>query len=85
MTLLFGSVKSPKHCKASGEPLLPNAEGMAQDWGFAQHARWAKKSGASQAPAAEPVKKKRGLSPEGRARIVAALKARWAKKRVGMK
>jgi hypothetical protein len=28
--------------------------------------------------AAKPVKKKRNLSPEGRARIAAATKARWA-------
>jgi len=31
--------------------------------------------------AAEPVKKKRNLSPEGRARLVAATKARWAKQK----
>jgi hypothetical protein len=52
----------------------------------AQHARWARKNGASAAPVAAPVKasaskpakRKGGLSPEGRARIVAALKARHA-------
>ena len=32
-----------------------------------------------EAAAAEPVKKKRSLSPEGRARIAAGVKARWAK------
>jgi hypothetical protein len=31
--------------------------------------------------AAKPGKKKRNLSPEGRARIVAAVKARWAKQK----
>lgn len=50
-----------------------------------QQARWAKVKGPSSAAAAEPVatsrKKKRKLSPEGRARIVAALKARHAAKR----
>ncbi len=47
----------------------------------AQKARWAKKVGATPA-AAEPVakaRKKRTMSPEGRARIAAAQKARWAK------
>jgi hypothetical protein len=39
----------------------------------AQNARWARKNGTS-----KPVKKKGGLSLEGRARIVAALKARHA-------
>ncbi len=64
-----------------------------------QQARWAKKnvtildvispldtlSKAQKAKAAKPAKKaKRKLSPEGRARIVAALKKRWAaKKRAG--
>ena len=47
-----------------------------------QQARWAKIKGtkvpaAAKAPA--PVKKKGGMSAEGRARIVAAQKARWAK------
>lgn len=59
----------------------------------AQRARWAKK-GPSAAPttaeaartaegkpAAAPKKKKSKLSPEGRAKIVAALKARWAAKK----
>jgi hypothetical protein len=32
-----------------------------------------------------PGKKKRNLSPEGRARIVAAAKARWAKRRKATK
>ena len=35
------------------------------------------------APAGKPPKKKRTLSPEARARIVAAQKARWAKAKVG--
>jgi hypothetical protein len=43
----------------------------------AQRARWAKTNGAS-TPVAKPGKKKGGLTPEGRARIVAALKARHA-------
>ena len=61
----------------------------------AQRARWAKSKGsiidvvspldtlnkASKGKAAKPAKKKRKLSPEGRARIVAALKARWAAKK----
>ena len=34
---------------------------------------------ASPAPVVEPVKKKRGMSAAGRARIAAAQKARWAK------
>lgn len=50
-----------------------------------QQARWAKVKGpttaTSEAPAAKSRKKKRKLSPEGRARIVAALKARHAAKR----
>ncbi len=60
-----------------------------------QQARWAKKdvtildvlspldtlSKAPKAKAAKPAKKKGKLSPEGRARIVAALKARWAAKK----
>ena len=33
---------------------------------------------AAEAAADKPVKKKRNLSPEGRARIAAAAKARWA-------
>ena len=37
------------------------------------------------APAAAPVKKKRVMSPEARARIVAAQKARWAKVRANKK
>lgn len=47
-----------------------------------QQARWANKKGSSvasdKAPASTAKKKKRKLSPEGRARIVAALKARHA-------
>lgn len=35
-------------------------------------------AGAVKAVAAKPAKKKRTLSPEGRARIAAAAKARWA-------
>ena len=35
-------------------------------------------SPAVKAVAAKPVKKKRNLSPEGRARMAAAAKARWA-------
>ncbi|MGD0520939.1 MAG: hypothetical protein ABSA48_06760 [Terracidiphilus sp.] len=40
---------------------------------------------AVKAVTAKPVKKKRKLSPEGRARIVAAAKARWAKARAANK
>ena len=47
----------------------------------AQHARWARNN--PSAPAKAP-KKKGGLSPEGRARIVAALKARHAARRKAM-
>jgi len=60
---------------ASGKRFV-SAESRAK-MAAAQRARWARKNGAS-APAAKPVKKKGGLSPEGRARIVAALKARHA-------
>jgi hypothetical protein len=60
---------------ASGKRFV-SAEARAK-MAAAQRARWARKNGAS-APAAKPVKKKGGLSPEGRARIVAALKARHA-------
>lgn len=35
--------------------------------------------------AAKPVKKKRNLSPEGRAKIAAAVKARWAKAKAAAK
>jgi hypothetical protein len=38
----------------------------------------AKTAGVAKAAADKPVKKKRKLSPEGRARIAAAVKARWA-------
>ena len=44
----------------------------------AAKARWAKIKGAPAAPAAKSLKKKGGISPEGRARIAAAQKARWA-------
>lgn len=64
-------VKSP-----SGKRFV-SAESRAK-MAAAQHARWARKNGASAAPVAKPAKKKGGLSPEGRARIVAALKARHA-------
>ena len=53
----------------------------------AAKSRWAKKAGASTEVApVKPVikgakKKKRTMSPEGRARIAAAQKARWAKAR----
>ena len=44
-----------------------------------QQARWAKLKAPVAAKAPAPVKKKGGMSAEGRARIVAAQKARWAK------
>lgn len=53
----------------------------------AQQARWAKKSGASIEneptslkinPAKPTQRKKKGLTPEGRARLAASMKARWA-------
>jgi len=50
----------------------------------AQKARWAKKKGASVAPAAPVAKtprKKRTMSPEARAKIAAAQRARWAKQK----
>jgi hypothetical protein len=40
---------------------------------------------ATKTPAAKPVKKKRKMSAAGRARIVAAQKARWAKVKAGKK
>jgi hypothetical protein len=39
----------------------------------------------SAAPAPAAAKKKRGMTPEGRARLVAALKRRWAAKKKGAK
>jgi len=52
-----------------------------------QQARWTKIKGTSApAPVVKPAvtaKKKGGISPEGRARIVAAQKARWAAKKAG--
>jgi len=46
----------------------------------AQQARWAKKNDAAAAVETEvKTRKKRIMSPEGRARIAAAQKARWAK------
>jgi molybdopterin-guanine dinucleotide biosynthesis protein len=45
----------------------------------------AAKAAAKPAKAAKPVKKKWNLSPEGRARIAAATKARWAKVKVAQK
>jgi len=63
--------------KAASGKRFVSAESRAK-MAAAQHARWARKNGAAKAPAAKPVKKKGGLSPEGRARIVAALKARHA-------
>jgi len=73
-----------------------SAEGRAKIVA-AQKARWAKvkaeKAGSAPAKATAPdktpkakavaPKKKRTLSPEGRAKIVAALKARWAKAKKG--
>jgi hypothetical protein len=50
----------------------------------AQKRRWARVRGESAPPAAtkpEPAKPKRKLSKAGRARIVAALKKRWAAKK----
>ena len=44
-----------------------------------QQARWAKVKAPAAAKTPAPLKKKGGMSPEGRARIVAAQKARWAK------
>ena len=44
-----------------------------------QQARWAKLKAPDVAKAPAPVKKKGGMSPEGRARVSAAQKARWAK------
>ena len=42
-------------------------------------------AGAVKAVAAKPAKKKRTLSPEGRARIAAAAKARWAAVKMAVK
>jgi hypothetical protein len=45
-------------------------------------------SGGIESPAAVPTpaaKKKRGMTPEGRARLIAALKRRWAAKKKGAK
>lgn len=47
--------------------------------GEAKRSWWAKQKGS--ASVAKPAKKKRHLSAEGRAAIVAALKKRWAAKR----
>jgi hypothetical protein len=69
-------VAKPLNKSTSGKRFV-SAESRAK-MAAAQHARWARKNGASATPAAKPVKKKGGLSPEGRARIVAALKARHA-------
>lgn len=44
-----------------------------------------KASPAAKAPAASPEKKKRKMSAAGRARIIAAQKARWAKFKSGKK
>jgi hypothetical protein len=77
------SAAKPVEKPVSGKRFV-SAESRAK-MAAAQQARWAKKSGASTTPAAKPVKKKGGLSPEGRARIVAALKARHAAKRAGKK
>jgi hypothetical protein len=55
--------------------------------GAAVKARWAKVKGTSPAakpvvtkaaPAAKPAKKKGGLTEEGRKKLAAAMKARWA-------
>jgi hypothetical protein len=43
------------------------------------------KSAPASAAATTPAKKKRNLSPEGRARIAAAVKARWAKQKKAAK
>ena len=68
-----GSSTSPVAKAASGKRFV-SAESRAK-MAAAQHARWARNN--PSAPANAP-KKKGGLSPEGRARIVAALKARHA-------
>jgi hypothetical protein len=68
-------VAKPAVKTASGKRFV-SAEARAK-MAAAQKARWARKNGASMR-AAKPAKKKGGLSTEGRARIVAALKARHA-------
>ncbi len=46
----------------------------------AQKARWASKTAPDQAAAkpAKKAKKRSGITPEGRAKLAAAMKARWA-------
>ena len=85
-------VKSASEAPAPGRPAkvgktgkrFVSAESRAK-MAAAQHARWARNnpsaSSAAAAPKAAKGKRKGGLSPEGRARIIAALKARHAANR----
>jgi hypothetical protein len=80
------SIGGPKPRPGIGRPM--SAATIAKMKASPQ-ARWAKKKGpapiTAEVPAAKAPKKKRKLSPEGRARIVSALKARHAAKKAAVK
>jgi hypothetical protein len=60
--------------------VAPAPTGIATDRrSAAQKKRWAAKHAAESAPA--PVKRKGGMTPEGRKRLAEAMKRRWAVKR----
>jgi hypothetical protein len=70
---------SPVRRKMSAATRKAMAEGQRKRWAAA-------KGGAEpKAPEAKPAKKKRVLSAEGKANIVAALKKRWAAKKAAAK
>lgn len=58
----------------------PLAATSSEKRSAAQKARWAAKR-AGQAPSAAPVKRKGGMTPEGRQKLADAMKRRWAAKR----
>ena len=71
--------------KADGRPRKRSAKTIAK-MKASQRARWAKLKGTKvEAPAAKAplLKKKRTMSPEHRAKLVASAKARWAAKMAG--
>ena len=94
LSSLFGFDDEKPAAKAAPAARTPKARGGKRVFSAATRAKMAASQQARRArmlagaaPVAKPAagKKKRNLSPEGRARIVAALKARHAAKRAGRK
>jgi hypothetical protein len=57
---------------------LKQARSLLADGGKPEIRRGRPKKGSEPATTGKPAKKKRNLTPEGRARIAAAVKRRWA-------